>query len=436
MNKKGLLGGLTALSILVVAAVGFASTSNKGLFGGSRNDFKAAQAYEFNRLGLTTAFADGVSGTVSTNANKDFILTVNSYVEVDAWKAKILMNNMSVETGGFYKASMTLTSTVAHNAFFVAEEGRSNEQKRMFWIDGNKEIAIYFQAERSDVEIQLQVGEFGGSTITVSDAKIEKLMASNLQEALTFNGRVDGDYYARNGGYEVDNNNVTVRLNAGDSSSTDKWKLKVASVISSEGRLAFDTNKMYRLKYTVNLNVAFPENGIDILLGGYPQTTTDLWDYTAQILGGNNDDNRLIQRMDLSNYDVKDSFTTEVAFKPLSAFYDLLISVECANVSDEAFNVVFSNIELQEFTLTDGEEAIATYRANKFANEWKAMRVDGKLCNTETHDVLDESALRAKIDEYINLPESVRNKLDTIIDTGAYTISDSVLYFAEKLGIN
>lgn len=64
------------------------------------------------------------------------------------------------------------------------------------------------------------------------------------------------------------------------------------------------------------------------------------------------------------------------------------------------------------------------------------MRVDGKLCNTETHDVLDESALRAKIDEYINLPESVRNELDTIIDTGTYTISDSVLYFAEKIGIN
>lgn len=410
MNKKGLLGGLTALSILAVAAVGFASVSNKGLFGGVSAPIVAKA--EQNNLDWNGEIvtAEGPQGTAVFNGEGFLFDVTKNDGKVD-WHVKLYNNSIALKQYESYQIKCEFTSNVA------SDEGKGvvvNANGGALWqrhavIAGENVVTDIFASSNATASIEFQFGELGVCQVLVKKITITpvKNLLSGFEAAAWndpgYNSSVvvnpDGKNYAK---YSVNND-----------SAGGPWNVKLQALTE----LTLSKDVEYRVHYEVKISSAV--NGVEILYG----TRNDEYDYTEKWAASPNGE---YEQTFAENETKRYTFNVQ----PNANITKIVFSIRAGKMTT-------GNVELISLCVAKTDDLLDTSSAivsnlesgNNWKADWAAARaLVGGLCSSENYGVIGNL-----IERYDNLTPSVRDGFKDTVDVDGFTYAQSIAYFRDRI---
>lgn len=411
--RKRVYGGLTALCVLAIAAVGFTCFADG--VKNTTNDYllKEAKATQntFDWAGEIVSDEGNNDGT-ATYDGEGFTFNVTKNTSKTDWHVKLTNYSLSLKQYETYKIQFDISSTVASEegkGAVINVNGGATWEKRAIVV-GNNTIEATFLSSNETASVELQLGQLGVGTFVVKNIVIIPL--NNLLEGFEAAAWNDTGYTS-----SVTANPAGVNyasFSVANASAGDSWNVKLQALTT----LTLETGKEYRIHYQLKTSV--DASGLEVLHG----TRDAEWNYSEKWSAAEDG----WYGVNLTAGTVQ---THTFTVTPAADITKVVISVRAGTMTTgtvELMNVYI--VETADYW--DNTSALKSNleSAEHWKAAWAAVRASEEkgLCKESNRATVTDL-----IERYDNLTPSVRNSFKDTVDADEKTYAQSIEYFRDRL---
>ena len=407
-KRKGIVTGLTILSVLGVGMVIFGSVAKTNVY--QNNSFVAAHAQNeingwWNRIENT---ATGTAGF----GNDGYVFNIESCTGSADGDICLATGDMTVESGNLYKVSFVLDLNTTGRIAMYNPNSHVNDYIEVDGVSGTNTISNYIYASGSTISSELHLGKVPGAfTAVVHEFKLEKL--NNLVTSLTTNVNAwDGSAVEAP---SVSGNSASFEVTA-QRTSGGVWSTQ----LQTKTGLVLAEGSEYVVKYDVKVSSA--------------SAFVDEDNKKAEILycddGSSRDDHKIAEGQDgewgLSFGSDSRLFTKK--FDAIANSSNFYIDFRAGNIQTVPCEIQLNDIKLFKLDSAAAETKVCNLESGtSWAARWTAERANN-LCLETT-----KGAVLQLIEDYDNLAPAQRNTIANTYDATYgehdYSYAQSVEFF-------